>query len=121
MVPPCEVMPNARVHWSRKAEATRLFREAAYFAALNPILARGERMPLFRGTVGADALIAWPDRVRCCDPDNALAGLKALYDGLQDTGLFGDDRALVHRPVTQIVDPDRQGYVSVTLFQEASR
>lgn len=130
MVPPVEVMPNSRAprfvpKRDRQrgklgtVEARRLFREAAYFACLNPILSRGEPMPLFVGPVRCVALIAWPNERRRCDPDNAIAGLKALIDGLADTGMFGaDDRRLIHHPVEQTVDPDGAGYVAVTLWQD---
>jgi len=33
-LPPKELSPNARVHWKKKATATRQYREAAYLLAL---------------------------------------------------------------------------------------
>lgn len=122
MTPPREVMPNSRTpRYSRprqpgKAETTKWLRDAAYFATLGPILERGQRVPLFPGRVRCRITIAWETGRRPCDPDNALAGCKAVFDGLQDTGIFGDDRRLVHEPVEQTRDADGRGYVLVELW-----
>ena len=39
------------------------------------------------------------------DKDNALASLKATFDGLVDAGLLHDDSALTHLPLVFMVDP----------------
>ena len=43
------------------------------------------------------------------DPDNLSAMLKPVWDGLQDAGVLGDDRAVTLHPIEQHVDPDGPG------------
>lgn len=51
------------------------------------------------------------------DPDNALAWLKPTFDGLQDAGIFADDRELTHFPVVQRADKVRAGTLELSILQ----
>jgi crossover junction endodeoxyribonuclease RusA len=70
--------PNARVHWSRKAKATKLAREYAWAVTLNatgPNTAwRGARL----------AFTFNPPDKRRRDTDNCIASTKAVRDGIAD-------------------------------------
>jgi hypothetical protein len=116
--PPREVMPNARVHWSSRARAARSFREAAYLAG-RAIWTEGPDwdLPVLSGPVTARATIFWEKGRKRCDPDAALSGLKALYDGLEYAELFANDKQLIHLPVRQGRDPGGLGYVAVELAE----
>jgi len=127
MTPPREVMPNTRVPWysrSRlvgKAEATRWLRQAARLAVMDTdtLLDVIESWPPRWKRARCQATIFWERGRRQCDNDNALAGLKAAFDGLTDVEIFSDDKHLTHLPVKQERDPDGLGYVLVEIWEGA--
>ncbi len=51
------------------------------------------------------------------DGDNALASLKAAFDGLQDGGLIADDSGLIHHPVRFVVDKEKAGTVELEITE----
>jgi len=67
-------------------------------------------------TKGATGMVRWR---QTCDGDNLLAAMKGMIDALQDVGLIGNDRDLIHAPVDQVRDPEGRGYTTVDLWQEA--
>lgn len=75
--PPAACSPNARVHWSRKSAASKIYRYACF------LLARQAGMQPPEG--GALLMLEFvpPDRRRR-DDDNLLAMFKAGRDGLAD-------------------------------------
>jgi Holliday junction resolvase RusA-like endonuclease len=44
------------------------------------------------------------DSKRRRDPDNALAAMKAAFDGMVDAKIIADDSRLVHLPVIMLID-----------------
>lgn len=56
----------------------------------------------------ATVRIVWHHKtIRYPDRDNAIASLKAAFDGLTDAGLFDDDRGLTQEPPTFFCDPEK--------------
>ncbi len=94
--PPPELSPNARVHWAEKQRATRDYRFECFASAANHRISETfARRPVRRRTplstpVTARVVFVVPDRRRR-DLDNALASMKAAWDGLVDQGLLVDD------------------------------
>lgn len=119
MVPAPELSPNARPHYQAKAKRVRQLREAAKFAAVSARNTVGGG-PLFRGVIHVRATIGWPKGRRRVDGDNALASLKACWDGFTDAHLWSDDRYCLFHPVEQVKDPDNLGYVEVRVSTEAA-
>lgn len=87
-----DLSPNARLHWARKSNAAKKYREACYLLALQ---------------AGAKAWVAWdgdihvwidfypPDR-RHRDDDNMIAAFKAGRDGLAQALGVDDKRFRIH-------------------------
>lgn len=94
-IPSPKLSPNARTHFHAKARLVKKYRSDAKVAfwsltstAFKPRYSRAR----VRITWYAKRLL-FPDR------DNALASLKAGFDGLTDAGLFSDDRGLSYEPI----------------------
>ena len=88
--PPKELSPNARGRWPG-IKATIRYRQAAFILAMdarNRLRLKGPLTP----PVTAYVTFLAPDR-RHRDEDNALASLKAAWDGLVRAGLLASDRA----------------------------
>ena len=81
--------PNARVHWAHKAKHVREYRKTAWAATLE---AAGPQALWTKAT--AKVSFFFPDNRRR-DADNAMASLKAAWDGMRDAGLIADDSAKV--------------------------
>lgn len=93
--PPAELSPNARVHWSVRAEATLLAKEQVLVA----VLEQGRQKPLDRATVTV-TFVAGDRRRR--DLGNCIASAKAYLDGLVDAGVIIDDNS---RVITEVYPP----------------
>ena len=93
-LPPKELSPNARVHWAKKARATRIYRGKAWAGAL----VRLDRIepPRWRHAT-MQSTFYWPDKRRR-DRDNAEACMKHARDGFVDAGVLVDDDELVVLP-----------------------
>lgn len=100
-LPPRELNPNSRTHWSKKAKAVKYYRQLAFIAARNAEN-RG------RGWDRAEVVTVFylPDRRRR-DPDNLMASLKAAWDGIVEAGVLTDDNQLIIFPPVIAFDSER--------------
>lgn len=105
--------PNARVHWAKKAKATKAARQQAYLTALEHGWDRA-RLPDGRLHLWLDFVP--PDRRRR-DDDGMLAAFKAARDGLADALRVNDSRFVSHPFVNE--EPTAGGMVLVTLTDGA--
>jgi len=112
-IPPLALRPNGRPHWRVKAKATQLFRRLAYLKSNQAI---GFRLPprWERATVQCDFYFK---TVRHLDPDNAIASMKAAFDGMADAGFVGNDRNLWPTRPTMSKDA-KNPRVEITISQE---
>lgn len=99
-LPPKECHPNARPHHMAKARATKKYRttvavlaRAALGRTPAPKWKKVEVYPVFRVSTNRNR-----------DRDNALASLKAAFDGLRDAGVIEDDSGVIPHPVEFVVD-----------------
>ena len=99
--------PNARVHWSRKAQIVRASRRTAWALTLEA------KLPTM--SVGARPHLAFefcpPDRRRR-DLDNLIASMKASNDGIADALGVDDSRFISTYSMGQ---PVKGGAVFVTI------
>jgi len=105
--PDSRLSPNARVHWARKAKASKDARRLAYCSAM---AAFGSTAP--PPVDDCIALNLWldfypPDRRRR-DDDNLLSMFKPYRDGLADY-LRIDDSRFVSHPRLMPYTPTRKG------------
>jgi crossover junction endodeoxyribonuclease RusA len=108
--PPPELSPNARVHWGTKKRATEKYRQDCYLV-VRETWAQGW-IPVCST---AKVVFVVPDKRRR-DLDNAMASMKAAWDGLVDAGLLVDDDSKhlkLAAPEMRVVKG--QKYVEVTL------
>ena len=102
-IPPRELSPNHTVG-SRggrlgKAAKTRHYRENARWSTLPACLGKG----LFWSA--ATVRIRWHTKTkRRPDADNALASLKAAFDGFTDAGIWTTDRNVRYEPIDFAID-----------------
>jgi hypothetical protein len=84
---PCRLLSlNDRMHWSNRARAVKLWRNAAYYAACQLGGPSARAMPPSTVTT------TFPCRtVRRRDPHNYIATMKPIIDGLVDAGCWPDD------------------------------
>jgi len=100
-LPPKELSPNARTYFIKKNKFTQQYRCIAKVAA-NYAKGRG-----FKAWRKAETEIQWFTKTKKQpDPDNALATLKAGFDGIADAGIVTNDRGLSHRPIVFFVDKE---------------
>ncbi len=93
-LPAAVLNPNrSRVHWSKLSKATKIFREAGYYAAMNAINRAKIRTPFAAVTI--ESHFYFPHKRRR-DKDNCAASLKAIQDGLVDAGLVSDDEKITN-------------------------
>ena len=74
---------NDRMHWAVKMKATKEWRDAAL------VLARHHRIPACKRILVELHYLPRTNQRR--DPDNLVASLKPLVDGLVDAGVVPDD------------------------------
>jgi crossover junction endodeoxyribonuclease RusA len=84
---------NQRLHWAKRRELTKQWRE------FGRVFARSNRLPATTELVQVTAWCRWPRRVRR-DPGNWYPTAKAVLDGLTDAGVWPDDDS------THVVGPD---------------
>lgn len=96
--------PNARCHWAKKAKAAKQYRSYAAFASRCAMSFTGDA-PRWESAV-AKISFFWPQQ-RKRDRDNALASLKAAFDGIADAGIIANDAGLQHEIVTMAVNGER--------------
>jgi crossover junction endodeoxyribonuclease RusA len=95
-LPARKLSPNARVHWAEKAKLVRASRKTAHLAALEALNLR--RPP---GWLKAKMEVKAFFKTRSFpDPGNFMASLKSSEDGIADSGIIINDKALwPERPV----------------------
>lgn len=95
-LPVRKLSPNARVHWAEKAKLVKASRRVASIASLEALNLR--RPP---GWLKAKMEVkAYFKTLTFPDPDNFIASLKSSIDGIADSGIILDDKALwPERPV----------------------
>jgi crossover junction endodeoxyribonuclease RusA len=91
--PPSALSPNARVHWSKKSKAAKLYREAC-FNLTKQAIASGFTIPK------SEKLSLWidfypPDR-RKRDDDNCISSFKSGRDGLAQALGIDDSKFRSH-------------------------
>jgi len=86
-LPPKELSPNARVHWRKKADETKLYRCDTGWRA---IFAKDGKDWLAPDMAKVDVTFVVPDKRRR-DKTNLAASFKAALDGLVDAGVIKDD------------------------------
>jgi crossover junction endodeoxyribonuclease RusA len=97
-LPPKACSPNARGHWRTRSKAIKAYRACASLLARRP----AEHQLRWRE---ASIAVTWFSRTRTRpDADNALASLKAAFDGLVDAGVLADDREVTFAPIRFEVD-----------------
>lgn len=98
-IPPRVLSPNARCHWRVKAKATKQYRFVAVWEACKECGLVGPRWKAAR------VQVRWFTKTkRRPDADNALASLKAAFDGLTDAGVWVSDRETQYEPIVFGVD-----------------
>ena len=87
-LPPKELSPNARPHWSEKAEATRAYGAAVFYALLDARNRTGgwRDMPHVHVTL----TFVFPVKRRH-DEDNLRSSWKVGYDAVVRAGVVDDD------------------------------
>ena len=86
-LPDRKLSPNARVHWRALHAAKRDARDTARMLAT--LRLNGSDPPMWDR---ARAKVTWYfPTARGRDPDNAMASLKAYWDGLEDAGIVAND------------------------------
>jgi hypothetical protein len=95
VLPAAEISPNARVHWTKRQRAVRLYRQAVYLAAVDfrNTLERQQSVrvePIGRARLDFRFVF---DLQRVRDPDNCIAMAKPAIDALVHAGLLAGDSA----------------------------
>jgi crossover junction endodeoxyribonuclease RusA len=96
-LPPKELSPNARVHWSKRSKLVKRCRMASF------IVGRGIKPPKPFERASIQYTFYWPDK-RSHDDDNAVASCKAYRDGLADAGIVADDAKFTTLPAVMRYD-----------------
>lgn len=114
-LPPKALSPNARKHWTGRAEEARTYRQHAWAMARVALWpdaqpGAGVRKRPLRTPVLVDVIATYRIK-RKRDEDNLTASLKPAFDGLVDAGLIPDDSSEYLRinSVTIRVDPKHRG------------
>lgn len=103
--------PNARSHFQAKARQVKLYRTAVKVLFMSKF--GTSFRPRWRSA--RVRITWWNRRLAFPDRDNALASLKAAFDGLTDAGLFDDDRGLTHEPIVFRWDPKKPPRVELSI------
>lgn len=113
-VPGIPPSPNQtrREHWAKRAAAAKQWKRDAFYAAVEAReVWRGRvRFPLPSAAVRL--VIVSPTSVRR-DPDNAIASMKPLIDGLVQAGIIADDSFAVVRELTVGLERGKQAAVRI--------
>lgn len=94
-----------RMRYRLQAELKKAAKKAVEDAGLT--YPEGTRLTL-------DYVVAWEKYRRTMDKDNLIAGLKYCQDGIAEA-LGVNDRYIDVEEVTQIRDPEKKGYMEVTI------
>lgn len=96
--------PNARTHWATKSRATKRYRLESQLVTINEMIRNHIHEPFQRLTI-TPVFFYGVNRRR--DGDNALASLKAAFDGLVSAKLVSDDSFIRYKPVEFRIDKDK--------------
>ena len=111
---PCLALsPNGRVHWGAKQRATRQQRMAAWGLTLQAI----GRNDAPRWTAATVKVTYFYKVHGTRDRDNALAKLKAAFDGMADAGLVVNDSAFTYLPVGESEIDRRNPRVQIEVWR----
>ena len=88
-LPPKHLHQNARFHWRSRSSATAKYRKLAELAMVKHKAHYRDKWPACK----VCCVFVFPDKRRR-DVSNYLAAMKAVWDGLEDAGLYEDDRAV---------------------------
>lgn len=117
LVPGIPPSPNQtrREHWAKRAAEAKRWKRDTYMAAVgvrNAYLARypGLFLPLTEARVRC--VIVTPSSVRR-DPDNAMASMKPLIDGVVQAGILADDSFAVISDLSVAVERGRDPHVRI--------
>lgn len=116
-LPPGEMSPNTRVHWSVKSLAAAQFRDAVRLYCINQRNLIKQWVPFRRPIMD---LIFVFDVERNRDEDNMRARFKPGLDGIVDAELLVDDnpKRLITGNLTMVVDKDRAPLTIIELREE---
>jgi hypothetical protein len=105
-LPPGEMSPNWRGHWSAQSPAAAEFRRAAWLCCVNRRNLARQWVPFSRPVMNL-TFIFGIERRR--DEDNMRTRFKPGLDGIVDAGLLVDDdpRRLITGTLEMVVDKDR--------------
>lgn len=109
--PPKELSPNARVHWSKKSKAAKVYRTAC------KVITRLSGVVAPEGEVHLSITFCPPDR-RKRDDDNCLAAFKAGRDGVADALGIDDNRFVT---TLRMGEPVKGGAVLVRISGEVAQ
>ncbi|KKL85242.1 hypothetical protein LCGC14_1956660 [marine sediment metagenome] len=118
MVPGRELSANYKGHWSKKAKLVKIFKDAAYYCALQ---ANPERITLSKASVELTFVV--PDLRYVKDPDNAIASVKAAIDGCVLAGIVPDDSSeyLSYRMPIMWEHDKTRAPLTILEFKEATK
>jgi hypothetical protein len=108
--PSRDLHPNSRVHWAKRAKASKAARELAHLLAIE---AGWHRATLPEGRLHV-WLDAYPADRRRRDADGVLSSLKPHLDGIADALGIDDRRFVPHPYVREEVRKGGQVVVRVT-------
>ncbi len=123
-VPASVLRQNGSSHFSRsvfaRRQEARREMEADWGLAIKA--KRGELgiwdEPLFTGEVGIRFEVYWPPKRGGLDFDSLLPCFKRGIDQLEHQGIIADDRQINRASWSQEKDPEKRGFVRVTLEGE---
>lgn len=105
-LPPDEIHPNARKHWSKRVDPVATSRLYAKLHAINSMNRLGW-MQAPRWTEAETRTTFYFSTKRRRDRDNCGAWLKPYWDGIADAGVIANDSGFIHHPPTLLIDKDR--------------
>ena len=103
--------PNSRRHWRTTHRDNKVWKEAAYWSAIDATSEWEEDPLITKGTVAIEFVV--PDRRRR-DLDNLISSSKVLTDGIVAAGVLADDSSDVLVSVTYSVRYEKG--VSATVY-----
>lgn len=109
--PSRDLHPNERVHWTKRASATRRARDDAYVATMAASQWRRFDLPDGRLHLWWDF---YPPNRRKRDDDGLLASMKAARDGIADALGVDDSRFVSHPYLKEEVRKGGQVVVRIT-------
>ena len=111
-LPQASLSLNWRGHWGTRSRDTQQLRKAAKILGLVALSKAEITRPMERAVIS----VTWINRqCRWPDPDNALARLKAAFDGLVDAGVIAGDSHLYVSYLPILFKLDKRGQPRVII------